>query len=581
MTKAILRGVTLLVAAGLAAAACESGTGPGEDRIVDLAFQPSTIALGADASATVVLENRGNAPEGPIQLTPGAVTRDGSNAAGVHLQAVPAEVPTLNPGQDVTLTVSLVFDVAPTPGHYEASLAARLHGEDVSSVALEFSAAAPPMGGSETLSISAGPASPRQGDVVTYEAETRDSTGAEIDDPTLTWHVTPQTAGLMLTDGRFVGYEPGPARIVAQASGLADTLDIDIAPRGLAGSFQTVGQGGITTRFTSDVWVHGDHAYTGTWSCRGTGACGDRLHVWDVATPASPTLTHSVLVDARVVNDVKVRADGQIGVITHELSNDGLNGISLLDLADPAHPVVVARYTSGLESGVHNVWIEGDYVYLVVDGVGNGLRIMNISNPAAPTIVASYYAGSSFLHDVYVRDGLAFLSHWNAGLVILDVGNGIVGGSPTNPIAVSSIQTMGGQTHNAWYWPDAGYVFVGEEDFGTPGVMHVVDASNLLAPQEVATFRATGATPHNFWLDEDRGILYAAWYDNGIRAIDVTGSLLGQLDRQGREIANADYGSGVGCPNADATCTWAPQLHGGLIYASDMNTGLWVLDPTF
>ena len=33
-------------------------------------------------------------------------------------------------------------------------------------------------------------------------------------------------------------------------------------------------------------------------------------------------------------------------------------------------------------------------------------------------------------HDVYVRDGLAFLSHWDAGLIILDVGNGMAGGSP-------------------------------------------------------------------------------------------------------------------------------------------------------
>ena len=62
----------------------------------------------------------------------------------------------------------------------------------------------------------------------------------------------------------------------------------------------------------------------------------------------------------------------------------------------------------------------------------------------------------------------AFLSHWDAGLIILDVGNGIAGGSPASPVEVSRIKTVGGQTHNAWYWPAAGYVFVGEENFGRP-----------------------------------------------------------------------------------------------------------------
>ncbi len=129
------------------------------------------------------------------------------------------------------------------------------------------------------------------------------------------------------------------------------------------------------------------------------------------------------------------------------------------------------------------------------------------------------------------------------------------------------------------YWPEAGYVFVGEEDFSTPGVMHVIDVSDLRRPVEVATFQVSGETPHNFWLDEAAGVLYAAWYTRGVRAIDVSGELLGALDRQGREIAFSQY-AGVGscaAPSGTATCTWAPQLHGGLIYLSDMNSGLWVL----
>ena len=190
-------------------------------------------------------------------------------------------------------------------------------------------------------------------------------------------------------------------------------------------------------------------------------------------------------------------------------------------------------------------------------------------------------AGSSFLHDVYVRDGLAFLSHWDAGLVILDVGNGVAGGSPSSPTEVGRIVTAGGQTHNAWYWPQAGYVFVGEEDFDTPGIVHVVDVSDLGVPVEVASFSVTGITPHNFWMDEARGILYVAWYETGIRALDVSGRLSGELDRQGREYTALQYdGPGGGCAGGSGTCSWAPQLHDGLIYLSDQNSGLWVFAAT-
>ena len=288
----------------------------------------------------------------------------------------------------------------------------------------------------------------------------------------------------------------------------------------------------------------------------------------------------SLEIDAQTVNDVKIRADGTLVIITHEGSSDGLNGITILDLANPLAPTVLGRFTSELESGVHNVWIDGDYAYVAVDGSGNGLRILDISDPASPTVVARYWAGSSFLHDVYVRDGLAFLSHWNAGLVVLDVGNGIAGGTPESPVEVSRLSELGGQTHNAWYWPETGYVFVGEEDFGTPGIMHVVDVRNLREPREVATFAVPGQTPHNFWLDEATGTLYLAWYGNGLRALDVTGDLLGELDRQGREIVGLQYNGGLGSCNLPSkdTCAWGPQLHYGLVWVSDMNEGLVVFE---
>ena len=432
--------------------------------------------------------------------------------------------------------------------------------------------------GPAPISITTGPSDVRQGDVVTYAATGQDGDGNPWTGAQVNWSLVPATAGLLTTDGRFVGYVTGTASIVAAVPGAADTLVVTITARNVSGSFSVVGRGPVTDRWTSDLWVYGDYAYTGTWSNRG-GVPGNTVYVWNISVPSAPVLTDSVIVDASTTNDVKVRADGAIAVVTHEGSSDGLNGITLLDLTDPASPTVITRFTTSLTGGVHNVWIEGDYVYAATDG--SGLQIIDVTTPATPAVVAAFFAGSSSVHDVYVRDGLAFVSHWNAGLIILDVGNGIASGSPGDPVEVGRIVTAGGQTHNAWYWPDAGYVFVGEEDPGTPGIIHVVDVADLANPIEVATFASPGATPHNFWLDESQGILYVGWYGNGVRAIDVSGTLLGQLEQQGREIAGLRYETGGACVVSAATCTWAPQLHNGRIFVSDLNSGLWVLEVSF
>jgi hypothetical protein len=423
--------------------------------------------------------------------------------------------------------------------------------------------------------VSATTAQPRQGDVLSLLVI---AGGSPLDPAQFAWTVLPATAGLVTPRGMFVGYQPGAVRIVARTGAAVDTLDLAVTARGVGGTFTAVGQAAVPSRYTSDLWVHGAYAYTGTWGTRGTNR-GDRMYAWNIATPATPVLTDSVVVNAGTVNDVKVSASGAIAVITHEGSTDGLNGITLLSLADPAHPAVITRYTTNLTTGVHNAWIDGNIVYVVADG-GAGLRIVDVTTPASPFEIAAFSAGSSVVHDVYVRDGLAFVSHWDAGLVILDVGNGMRGGIPSAPVEVSRI-ALGGNTHNAWYWPAAGYVFVGEEDFGKPGFVHVVDVRDLTQPVEVATFALPSVPPHNFWIDEVLGVLYVGWYDHGLRAIDVSGALLGDLSLQGRALAALEYGSGSGCPGTAATCTWAPQLHEGRIFLSDMNLGLRIVTPSF
>ena len=96
-------------------------------------------------------------------------------------------------------------------------------------------------------------------------------------------------------------------------------------------------------------------------------------------------------------------------------------------------------------------------------------------------------------------------------------------------------------------------------------------------------YHVDGAGTHNFSMDEARGILYAAYYNGGVRAIDVTGDLSscdaasksadGRCDlvKMGREL-------GQGPADAGPVYVWGVQLVGTHVYASDMLNGIWKLD---
>jgi hypothetical protein len=195
------------------------------------------------------------------------------------------------------------------------------------------------------------------------------------------------------------------------------------------------------------------------------------------------------------------------------------------------------------------------------------------------------------VHDVFVRDGILFTALWDQGITIWDIG-GAGSGSVSNPIALGNVVTVGGKAHNVWWYHSAGavekrYAFVGEEGPGAIGSfsigdIHVVDVSNFAAPREVAFFHVDGAGTHNFSVDESRGILYAAYYNGGVRAINITGDLSScdaalksadgrcDLARMGREVAHGPGGQ-------NPVYIWGVQFSAGRVYASDMLNGIWKL----
>ncbi|MEZ4414663.1 MAG: hypothetical protein R3E10_02845 [Gemmatimonadota bacterium] len=423
----------------------------------------------------------------------------------------------------------------------------------------------------------------RTGDVLRMQVEARGRSGPVRVFPA--WSLAGSGAQIEAEgrEGVFVAEQPGRHRITALVGeGNSVSAVLEVEPRISEEMLAQVGRGAISTHHSGDMWVfegvdRRDYVYVGTFM-------HDWMKVWDVTNPAQPQLTDSIQLDARRINDVKIHPNNRVGIVTREGASNRRNGIVMLDLATPAHPKVLAHYEETVTGGVHNVWIDGqnDLVYACHNGTSD-LHILDISDPAAPREVGRWGLPkqAKTLHDVIVQDGYAFLSYWDDGVVILDVGAGTHGGTPRAPAFVSRYAYPIGNTHVAWR--SGRYLFLGDEIFPDDwnadrpiearGYIHVVDVSDIENPQEVAFYEVPEAGAHNVWVDDEK--LYVGYYQAGLRVVDISGELRGDLYAQGREIASyrtTDAQTTV----ANWPMAWGAQIFKGRIYSSDLNSGLWI-----
>lgn len=434
----------------------------------------------------------------------------------------------------------------------------------------------------------------RSGDVFTLNALALDKDGNEISDAPINYSFTGESfdvsaapSGLITKEGKFVADEPGLYVLNATSGPAAASITVQANERNITRKIDLIGQGSVSNKHTSDLWVWEgidgkDYAVTGTWGADGT------AYFWDVTDPAGIQLIDSVKVDARTVNDVKVSEDGKVAVISREGASNRKNGLVIIDVSNPRDVSIISEFSENLTGGVHNVFIYKNHVYAL--SAGRKYYSINIEDPSKPRIVGEFELDTPghSIHDVWVHDGIAYSSNWSDGVQLVDVGNGIAGGTPSNPVQFASYAYPSGSNHAAFPYKDEKtgkfYVILGDEEFPygldpdgrkparAAGFLHIIDFTDLKNPKEVAWFQVPFAGSHNFWIEDD--ILYAAFYNAGVRVVDLSGELLGDLNRQGREIAWIVPEDPDGYI-ANAPFTWGAQPHKGHIFYSDWNSGLW------
>jgi hypothetical protein len=451
------------------------------------------------------------------------------------------------------------------------------------------------------LVISPASSSVKTGEVVHLSAKSNKGAAIPVE---IAWSVR-ETGAQVWPDGAFVASRPGSYTVFASVGDRNTSASIVAAPRDIARQLDVVGHVMPKDEQFAEEWIWGHYAYLS--------AISDKLYIFDIADPAHPQASEPLKVDARLINDVSVTPDGKIGVITREGASNRKNGIVFLDTSEPLHPKVLSEYTATVTGGVHSAYVNSHYVYLTDDATGS-LRVIDFADPKNPKEVARWQVENSgqaqlkvaipteegggftmagrYLHDDQVVDGLAYLAYWRDGVVILDVGNGIKGGSPEHPQFVSRYRFNYDELYGSGWVAGShavyrykNYLFVGDEVFPghfdlasheripVRGIAHILDISDIQNPHEVATYSVPEAGSHNIWVVDD--VMYIGYYNGGARVVDVSGELRGELYDQGREIAHFWSGDAQGFrPNLPFA--WGAFPYNGLIYINDIHGGLWI-----
>ncbi|HXY32535.1 MAG TPA: Ig-like domain-containing protein [Gemmatimonadaceae bacterium] len=630
-----VRTVTIGDSVRLKAAALDSSGKPVEGAVIRFTAENFLHAGTVDSGGLVVAGSTGKLPINVMAMVPG--TRPVVQQIALVMVPAPASrvsigtpVGKLVVGQTMRLS-ALAFaannDRARDPISWSSSARGVLSvdGDGVATAVAPGRATLTAKAGSATAtlpvqvvantiaSLALAPDKPhaRQGDMIRFEVKAKDKSGAAITGLTPSWTFSPGN-GVLGSDGGFVGYVPGDYVVTASLGTRSASTVVHLAARDVRRPVTVVGRLPRTAFPTSEVWIHpnGKVAYLGTHGG------GDRVYAIDISDPAHPVVVDSIQANTRLVNDMMTTPDGKYMVFTREGASDRKNGIVIASVEDPLHPKAIAEFTDGVTAGVHSAYVYsqekyGTHVYLTNDGTG-ALHIIDINDPYHPKQVSTFRVNSPdagrYLHDVDVRGGFLYASYWNDGLVILDIGNGLKGGSPSNPKLVSQfkydldslysdVEAVSGPgftrgTHTAWR--HGNYVFIADEVYRNEpvhgasdassdrmyGTLQVIDVTDIEHPKSVAWYTPENGGVHNVWVVGDT--LYLGAYDAGFHVFDISGELRGDLREQGREIASLNTADMQGFVK-NAAFTWGVVVNpkDGLAYVNDYNNGLWVVrvDP--
>lgn len=292
------------------------------------------------------------------------------------------------------------------------------------------------------------------------------------------------------------------------------------------------------------------------------------LSIVDVTSPSLPIEKFTVAGPVSTWREVKTWSD--YAYVTTEGGSSGLQIINLTYLPDS----IQVKYWTGtgaiagqLET-IHALHIEDAHVYLFGSNLASGGPIIaNLADPWNPVYVGQ--KSGSYVHDGYVRNDTLWACHIYDGFFsVMNVAN------KSNPPVVAQQTTPGQFTHNAWLNDEGSVLFTTDEINNSYLTAYDVrDVNNITELSRARSQNpASNSMVHNTHVINDFAV--TSWYKDGVVIHDVARPdnpiLVGWFD-----TSPLSGGGSNGC--------WGvyPYLPSGTIVASDMEEGLFVLNPDY
>jgi len=293
-----------------------------------------------------------------------------------------------------------------------------------------------------------------------------------------------------------------------------------------------------------------------------------------LANPANPVQVGYVAGANSTWRDIKTW--GQYAYVTTDVGTDGLTVIDLSNLSNGVtstnwQPTLTVNGQTGVFEKAHNIWMdENGYAYISGANLGNGgVMILDVhTTPGTPIYLGT--TPNNYSHDCYARGDTLYTADIYVGeFTVYDVSN------KANPVYLGSQPTELAFAHNVWLSDDGQTLFTTDEKPNAPvGAYDVSNPSNIV---ELDQFRplqtlGQGVIPHNVHVWDD--YLIVSYYTDGLILVDASrpGNLI--------EVGNFDtYISSSGGFNG----SWGayPYLPSGMIIVSDINSGLYIFQPTY
>ena len=291
------------------------------------------------------------------------------------------------------------------------------------------------------------------------------------------------------------------------------------------------------------------------------------LSIVNVTNPDNPVLSFEVNGITSIWREVKTWQG--FAYVTTEGTNGGLTVIDLRNLPTSIDSHVY-RGDGAIQNQLstsHALHIDNGYLYLYGSNIGvGGVLFLSLADPWNPTYMGRY--DQNYVHDGYVSGDTVWASQIYAGdLTIIDASN------KSNPLVLGVQTTPGNFTHNSWLTDNHDVVLTTDEVTNSYLTSYdISDLSNITELDRYQTAPGSNCIVHNTHVLNDYAV--TSWYTEGVVIVDANhpANLI--------EVAKYDF-SAFESPTFNGCWGVYPFLPSGNLVASDMETGLYILTPTY